>query len=353
MTNTKTKISMFGAALLALATTQSWAAWPVSHTNGILPVTCVAGKTTYVSIPFTREPADYGTATTVTATSVSDSSANYTLTGAHSLQVLSGSNRGRTIDITSFAGSQINLAEDPTSFISVGDEFIIVPNWTFDTIFGNPGASGNPSGILGGASASVADNIILLNAAGSFDTYFYKNAGAGGTGWRKVGQPVNADKGTTKLPLQDGIQVVRRASGGNLTLDLKGVVRTGRQSNVIKPAQTGVHTGNNVITFSNTEGGLTFKSSNLAADLGVGITGVKGGLSSTSADNIKIQDASGNTLVYYYKNGGAGGTGWRRTDKPLNDNRELDQIIPGTAAFIVRRSTAPTFTYQQNQTFTP
>ena len=51
------------------------------------------------------------------------------------------------------------------------------------TLAGLFGAN-NEAGLVGGAHAGQADNILVFNNSGILVTYYYKSAGIGGTGWR-------------------------------------------------------------------------------------------------------------------------------------------------------------------------
>ena len=53
--------------------------------------------------------------------------------------------------------------------------------------------------LTGGASSAVADNVMIQNASGAFDIYYYSTGGFFGVGWRKVGEG-NADQSTLVLP---------------------------------------------------------------------------------------------------------------------------------------------------------
>lgn len=69
------------------------------------------------------------------------------------------------------------------------------------------------TGLLGGASAAVADNVLIFNAAtNTYTTYYYKSTGAvGGTGWRTSASN-SVDVSTVALPSTSAILIQRRGA---------------------------------------------------------------------------------------------------------------------------------------------
>ncbi len=331
------------AGALAALTAAGHAQAPVSQTNAIQPIVVKAGKTGYVSVALTREPLDYGTITAVNATTVTDTSANYTgLTGPLALQILSGVNRGKTVQVTATSGSDLTVAEDLTALAVVGDKFMLVPEWTLDTLFGNPGVAGNPSGLVGGSSfsTSTVDNVQIVNpATGAVATYFYKNVAP--TGWRASGNPF-VDVGTTRIPFNDGA-IVNRRTAGDVTLDLKGVTRTGRTTRTLK-SKNGPHNGINVVSITNPTG-ATLNASGLSSV----ITGGGGGFSSATMDSVLVKDAAGNSTEYYFRTGVGGG--WRLTGNPIGDQGNV--VIPAGTSVVIKRASGADTTYHQNQVIQP
>lgn len=332
--------ALLGSALLSAS---ALADTPVSHTNAIQPVVVKAGKSSYLSVSLTRVPLDYGTITTLTATTVSDAGANYTgLTGALSLQVISGANRGKTVEVTAASGPNLTVSEDLTAVAAVGDEFILFQDWTLDTLLGNPGTGGSPSGLVGGSgfSSSTIDNVQIVNpATGGVTTYWYKTTAP--AGWRTTSNPVT-NVGNARIPLNSGI-IVNRVTAGDVTIDLKGAVRVGRQSATLKRPGGG-HSGFNILSIHN-PAGVTLANSGLSSV----ITGGSG-FSTANTDQVYVKDANGNTNIYWFKTSAP--SGWRLTNNPVTSQNNV--LIPPGTAILVRRAPVGTDTvYHQNQTITP
>lgn len=328
-----------GAFMASVAGTHAQA--PISQTTAIQPVVVKAGKSGYLSVALTREPLDYGTISAITATTVSDSGANYTgLTGPLALQILSGPNRGKTVQVTATTGPDIGVAEDLTSLAGVGDKFLLVNEWTLNTLFGNPGVGGSPSGLVGGSSFSTisVDSVQLVNATtGAVTTYFYKNTAP--TGWRTSSSPV-ADVGNTRIAFNDGA-IVNRRTAGDLTLDLKGVSRVGRTTKTLE-ASGGGHSGLNIVSITN-PAGVTLDNSGLSAV----VTGTAGSFSSLTTDTVLVKNAAGDTVNYYFRTG----QGWRLTSNPITNQGGV-LIQPG-ASVVIRRVAGSDTTYHQIQTIQP
>jgi len=77
----------------------------------------------------------------------------------------------------------------------------------------------NEAGLTGSSSASGADNILVFNASGGYDTYYYKNAGfLGGTGWRSSASPAT-DESSRIISEPGQMFIVVRKSGGAFNLN--------------------------------------------------------------------------------------------------------------------------------------
>ena len=121
--------------------------------------------------------------------------------GPHFIEITSGALAGTIIDIadTDAATKTITVAAGgdlTTTALAVNDMYRINKHWTIASVFG----PGNESGLLAGASATSADNILVLNpSTGLFDTYFYKNSGLGAPGWKKDGASPLVNQANTVL----------------------------------------------------------------------------------------------------------------------------------------------------------
>jgi hypothetical protein len=67
--------------------------------------------------------------------------------------------------------------------------------------------------LLGGSSAANADYLAIWNqSAQSFDIYYYKNSGLGGTGWRMSGSANDASN--TPINVGTMMRIFRQGSTG-------------------------------------------------------------------------------------------------------------------------------------------
>ena len=77
--------------------------------------------------------------------------------------------------------------------------------------------SSSATGVQGGTSGPVADNVSIWNASASpqtYVTYYYKtNSGGGGSGWRSGGN-TGANRGDDVVPLGGTTQILRRGANG-------------------------------------------------------------------------------------------------------------------------------------------
>jgi uncharacterized protein (TIGR02597 family) len=181
-----------------------------------------------------------------------------------------------------------------------GDTFKIYPHWTIGQVFG----AADAAGLQGGSTSSSADNILVWNPVTQTPaTYWYKNAGAiGGTGWR-AGAATSVNAANAVLYIEQGFDILRRVSG-NLSVQLVGGVKLSNTVSLIYGP------------------GYTFAGNVEAAGIPLSVTGLytgsdstglHGGSTSSSADNVLIWNPATQTpTTYWYKNAGAiGGTGWR------------------------------------------
>ena len=108
-----------------------------------------------------------------------------------------------------------------TTIVAVSSNFNFVANvYASSLILSNSNLrTGNDAtGIAGGGNASAADNVMIWNGR-SWDTYYYKSSGIGGTGWRSSTN-TTVDAGGTQIPLGQCIKLQRKAprNGFNWTV---------------------------------------------------------------------------------------------------------------------------------------
>ena len=162
---------------------------------------------------------------------------------------------------------------------------------TLSTLFGF-----GPTPVAGWNSGSGAgsSDIVYLDNGGSLTAYFHKGQGAGGFGWR-LASGGTANQNDTVIPPNRGVFVQRRNAGSAFTLRSTGVTLPGRE------------TASVVSGFSIINNPFTVQTTLAASGISSHVTG---GTGAGSADVIYLENA-GVLTGYFFKNGGAGGTGWR------------------------------------------
>lgn len=112
----------------------------------------------FLSVPVQRPAVYTGVVHELSGSNVTPDSASWNAgvfekqqgNAAFFLEVVSGESRGMNVDVEGSTSDSITLANsiDAADFLSVGDEFVIRPHWTLDSLFG----STNAVGLRGGSS---------------------------------------------------------------------------------------------------------------------------------------------------------------------------------------------------------
>ena len=271
---------------------------------------------TVVAVPFYNPAAYAGLVTSVdSASMLSSSAASWTASQFSSspyfLHFKSGNSVGRYFLITANTTTQLTVANrgyDLTTISAAADTFEILPAFTLGTLFGT-GTGTVP--FQTGASATVADNVLLWNGS-SWDTY-YNN----GTNWKKSGSLANQN--SVILYPDEGMYITRRATTP-VTLTFLGTTpSTTERSDLVGPGSTFVA---NRFPVDTTLVNVGFQS----------LPNWLNGASASVADNVYIWNGTG-WGVYYYN-----GTNWKKSGSLSNVNTQA--ITSGTAMFVVRQSTA-------------
>lgn len=238
-----------------------------------------------------------------------------TSTNKHFFQVKSGSNDGLVSEIVATTTDSLTLADNLDAILDNGvTSFEVVPYWTLAT------ALPSGAGLKTGTSATVADTVTVIDpVSGAGNAYFYHSTA---NQWRRG----STDSSHVIIPPGAGIMVTRKDSP-QVNIQISGQVRTGsvqadiaaapssgaRQSYVANPfplasktlAQSGLYTGNSS-------------------------TGVVGGTTATTADNVIIVDpTTGTANTYFYS---TSANQWRRGSI---DSSSV--TIPDGAAVIISR----------------
>ncbi|MGJ8649300.1 MAG: TIGR02597 family protein [Opitutaceae bacterium] len=319
-----------GCALAAISTLNAGVATPVT-TDPVGYVTVTINGTggvaseafTYMGAPLHAATSTAGALDTSAANTLTDSSQTWTVDAYAGNYVLitSGTNEGVSATIASNTATALTTVEDLDSLLAGDETFEIRSYTTIGDLFG----AANEAGLDGGSGAGNADNILLQDGAGGFDTYYYKDSGIfGGTGWRSSASN-SIDESGAAIPFGSGAIVVRRQSA-DIDLVISGAVFGG---DATSPVEAGFNWMATAIPVDVTLAGL-FGAANEA--------GLDGGSGAGNADNILVQDGSGGFDIYYYKDAGIfGGTGWRSSASNSVDESAAVVATPGQM-FLINRS---------------
>ena len=277
-----------------------------------------------------------GTASGAAGTTVTDSAATWTddafngPNGAHYLEVMSiggstvASGVGSTyaiIDCVAATGT-ITLGSALTAGVTAPFVFCVRKHWTISSLLG----ATNSTGLQGGTPAT-ADQLLIWNGS-RHETYYYQTAGIGGTGWRKIGDQ-SSDAGGTILDPSTAM-LVKRGSGTAVNVIVSGAVKS-------RPAFVAITKGYNYV-------GNPYPVSMTLASSGIytgnNSTGIAGGTSAATSDQVLIWNGSDYTTYYYNSSAG----GWRSaTDAGTNAD---STSITGNSSLIVHRLNDPAFTWK-------
>lgn len=275
-----------------------------------------------------------GTVESVDGTLITASSAAWTADAFQSkyfIEITSGTNTGAIATIQSNTESALTTVEDLSSLLSGGETFNIRRYLTINDLFG----ADNSAGLTSSSSLGTSDEILLPNGAGDFDRYFYYNNPRGTDGWRSSVDVVN-DAGETPIPIGQGV-IVRRKSADDLSVVLSGSVVVNAQ--VLYPIETGFN-------FVSSAYPVTYT---LNSFFGPDGGSLKSSSQFSSADQVLVQNASGDFDYYFYWNNPRGASGWRKSTDVVNDAGDVVIMSAGNAV-IVDRQEAP-FNFAESRPF--
>jgi hypothetical protein len=193
--------------------------------SGYLQITVARNKTWPAANPFVPPASDAGNITALTAGSIEDSAAPWSVNEwsgtPHLIRITTGASTGRFFRITGNTATQLTLeapGEDLTTLLVVGDRYEIAPIDTFASLLGTAVTPFKTGTVIG-----RADAIRVFNGR-KFDIFFHD-----GTGWKSTkrpprGQP-RADANGTLLYPDEGFTILRRDKVP-LTFTFSGQVTT-------------------------------------------------------------------------------------------------------------------------------
>jgi len=237
------------------------------------------------------------------------------------VRLTSGDNAGQIGEIVSNTDSGITIAQNWDSIVDTTTTFEVRPYWTLSTAFPSGG------GLAGGTSGTTADNVTVINpTTGAADAFFYNSSVSQ---WRKG----VTDNSNYNIPPGSGI-LISRKSGTPVNIVIVGEVLKG-------PVQQNVLAGSTTVqktTFIANPYPLASKT--LATSglyTGVASTGLVGGTSGTTADNLIIYDPVTGVASSYFYNTSV--SQWR---KGVTDSSNVT-IPDGAAVLVTRKANRPAF----------
>lgn len=275
---------------LAGALTTAVASGAVTDPVGYSTTTLPAGQATLVSLTLHESAVATSTVTGVTATTFTDTSQDFTAllsSGAtYILEINDGAGAGTLQVISAWSGDTLTTPEDISSFVTAGvTKYTLRPAATVSSIFGpnnEAGLTSTPTGNPG-----TYDEVLVVNALGSFDSYFYYDDGSF-TQWYDSGFATVQDN---PLVYTDAIYV-RRIAGSPIDLVVSGEVK-------LTPTSFVISGGNNFV------GGVypvgsTLSTSGLKDSVAADADG-----SPPFADQVLVQQPNGSYITYFYYNDGS------------------------------------------------
>jgi len=324
--------TFFSVTCISLAESYTATTDPVGFvTLNITAGTGLVKKSTFISAPLldvaTINGSVTGNITSVTANSITSSSANWTA-GALSqaaapylIQITSGNATGYMFLISSTTpntSTTVTISNDDQKVVAsltalgvdAGSRFKIIPCDTLSTFFGTPATTG----IQGGTSVATADNIVMV-VNGITSTYYYNDALSRWT-QNAIGNPNSSHVPSRPYAGMD----YRRLANSALNITITGSVpMLGRKAHI-------------------KNSGVTFLSRYWPTDTTLAESGLKTNLSPTwktgtalTGDTITIT-ANGTSNTYYHD-----GANW--VNSSLNTNSDSVVISAGSSLLINRRGT--------------
>ncbi len=256
---------------------------------------------TYLSLDLTQLPAYKGLVTAVSSSgspTVLTFPAHSFSTGQYDniayVEVTNGSNAGRISVIAtttdSASASTLTLADDISSSVTANTSTVkVTPMWTFGTAFG----VNNSAGFQGGVTPSSSDVVQLFKPSTGASTLYYYNTT--NSRW----QTGAADATNVVIPPNVGLLIERKTTSA-FSFNLAGAVKLGPTGVFI---QGGSNSGNptniNIVANPYPAASLTLANSNLYT--GNLATGVLGGVTPSSSDQVIFYNSStGASTIYYY-----------------------------------------------------
>lgn len=230
----------------------------------------------------------------------------------HYLLIKNGSNAGAWSEIVGNTTTSITVTDNFNDLLSDGvTQFEIRPFWTLSTAL--PGGGG----LQGGTSGTAADNVTVIRANGTLDTFFYHSSNGR---W----QTGISDASHAIIAPSSGISFTRKQTSA-VNIVITGEVLT---TPILADVLSG---GSSKLTYLANPYPLASKTlSTSGLVTGNSATGLVGGSSATAADTVTIYNVTTGSAVTYYYN-----TTNNRWQSGISDASNV--TIPDTAVLVVNR----------------
>jgi hypothetical protein len=320
------------AAMLALGglvgtsslSAQSVTTAPVGAVSKTIPVGLSSLAVTLTNPNLLVASCSANSSTVLTLTGVSNAGASLTAGLPYYVEAVSGSLEGDRFDvdtaatITAANGTVVlNLASSNNTFVlttnvAAGTQFALRQHVTLSQV---QAACSAP--LVGNNTASLADQIQFLNAAGNgFVSYYLRG---NGTEWRQVGGLVNLNN--TPVPAGTGILISKKTSP--VSIVMTGSVRT---NHFASPLAVG-------LSLKAAPYPVSYSPAGLNATQTLGWTPNN---TASLADQIQVLNSSGNGFVSYYLR--SNGTEWRQVGGLTAVT--TNSLFPYDSGYFVSRKTS-------------
>jgi hypothetical protein len=261
--------------------------------------------------------------------------------GAHYVEIISTATPANTgvlgaisATVAGTTNSSITTSDNLAGLCAVGDTIRIRKEVTIGDVFGTT----NVAGLLSSDDPATADEVLVYDGASSTAYFYYKVSQAGSDpsdGWYDSGFSLGQGAAAKVVVGPHQGLVIKRKAAGAITFTMSGAVKTG---NTLFPVVNGI----NVLGTASAMG-LTLGTSGLFT--GNSSTGLKSSDDPSSADEVTIYTAGGQTNYFYYKvspTGSDPSDGWY--DSGFAGGAANVVIAPGSA-FVVNRKGGPSFNW--------
>lgn len=309
---------------VALSNAQSVATTPVGAVTKTIPVGLTAVGITLTNPDLAVANCSANTATVLTLSGVANVGGLLTSGLPYYIEAISGDLEGERFEVDTAAtilsanGTVTLVASSSTNTLvlaagnAVGSQFALRKHVTLAQV-----QSSFASPMVGNNTASSADQIWLLNAAGTaFNNYYLR---ADGVNWRLSGNPTNVPN-TVIAP---GVGIVIRKVGAAGSMVFTGGVRA---NDFAMPMGAG-------LSFRAPGYPVSYSPASLGGTTANGWTGNN---TASSADQIQILNAGGTAFSNYYLR--ADGVNWRLSGSPTNVQNNT--LIAYDSAYMLSRKSA-------------